>query len=157
MLEAARPRTAPAVPADRKSAVDSRVELYVRRVLQLENLEALEPEGLREDAQIELEELGAQLREQGFEATVAGLEESVHAHLQESAEQAFVAVLNVVLDHALDAVATLAIEEAVRRWARRRRRFRNQGGAKPVAYIYGPDGDVIGVVELPEPDTDPAE
>jgi hypothetical protein len=120
-------------------------------MIRLENLEALDPEGLREEAQVELEQLASELQAAGFEAGVAGLEESVHGHLQHSAEPSFVEALNLVLDHGLDAAATLAIEEVLRRWARRRRRFRDQDGARSCAYIWGPDGEILKVVELPEP------
>jgi hypothetical protein len=120
-------------------------------MIRLENLEAHEPEGLREEAQIELEQLANQLQAAGFEAELAGLEESVHGHLQHSAEQHVVEALNLVLDHGLDAAAALAIEEVLWRWARRRRRFRDQDGARPCAYIWGSDGEILKVVELPEP------
>jgi hypothetical protein len=64
-------------------------------------------------------------------------------------------MLNVVLDKAVDAAAMLAIEEGFRRWGRHRRRFRDRDGAKGNrAYLWGPDGEVLSVVELPEPEAE---
>jgi hypothetical protein len=115
-------------------------------------MESLEPPAVWEEAQEELEELAALLRSEGYETYVAGRDEPFHAHLQESAEQVAVEVLNVVFDHALDAAAVLAIERIVHRWAKRRRRFRDRDGARATAYIWGPDGEILHVVELPPPE-----
>jgi hypothetical protein len=80
-----------------------------------------------------------------------------HAKLQESAEHLFVDVLNVVLEHAesvsIDATL-LGIGAAIRRWARRRRQFRGGDGDRPTAVIWGPDGEIISEVELPDPADD---
>ncbi len=120
-------------------------------MIRLENSEALEPPGLRKEAQEDLERLAKLLRSRGVEVQVAGLDESIHARLQESAEQIAVDVLNVVLDHGVE-IAAGALAETIRQWAKRRRRFRDREGARATAVIWGPDGDVLSTVELPTPE-----
>jgi hypothetical protein len=120
--------------------------------IRLENMESLESPATFEAAHSELETLAAALRAEGLDAYVAGADEPFHAHLQESAEQAFVDVLNLVFEHAIDVTLMLAAERILRRWARRRRHFRDREGARATAYLWGPDGDIIKVIELPEPD-----
>jgi hypothetical protein len=126
-------------------------------VIRLENLEDLEPSGLREEAQGELEELASLLRAEGLEAYVAGTEESVQAHLQHSAEQVAVEVFNVVLEHGLDAALTLLLEEVIRRWAKRRRFFRNRDGARATVYFWDDKNEILKIIELPEPADDERE
>jgi hypothetical protein len=117
----------------------------------LENLEVEE----REEAQAELEGLAARLRHEGFEVRVAPIDGPFHAILQESAEQAAIDVLNVVLEkveaHAIDA-AVGAATAALLDWGRRRRCFRNKDQAQAMAVIWGPDGEPIRHVSLPAPE-----
>ncbi len=120
-------------------------------MIRLENREALEPPGLRKEAQEDLERLARLLRSQGVEVRVAGLDESIHARLQESAEQIAVDVLNVVLDHGVE-IAAGAHAETIRQWSKRRRRFRDRDGARATAVIWGPDCAVLSTVELPTPE-----
>ena len=122
-------------------------------MIRLENSEALDPPELREEAQEDLERLADLLRGKGFDVYVAGLDESIHARLEHSAEQIAIDVLNIVLEHGVE-VAVGALAEAIRQWARRRRRFRNRDGARATVAIWGPDGDVISTVELPVPEAD---
>ncbi len=118
--------------------------------MRLENLE-LER---RQEAQAELAGLAKELEAEGFVVEVAPEDASALAKLQESAEPLYVDVLNVVLNHAeglaIDATL-LGIAHALRRWARQRSRFRGRDGAKPTALIWGPDGEILKEVELPEP------
>lgn len=120
--------------------------------IRLENLENLEPPGLSESAQGELEDLASQLEVAGIDAYAAPLGQSYSARLQESAEAVTSDVLNIVLDAAVEVALVGAIEEVVGRWARRRRRFRGSAGARPVAVIWGPDGRPLKEVTLPEPE-----
>jgi hypothetical protein len=120
-------------------------------VIRLENMESLEPAGLFEQAQAELEDLAAAMRADGLEVYVAGPDESVHSILQESADQVAVDVLNVVLEHALDETIALVIGLVIG-WARRRRCFRDRDGARATVCIWGPNYEVLKVVELPPPE-----
>jgi hypothetical protein len=115
-------------------------------------MESLEPPGLWEEAQVELEELATLMRAEGYRVYVAGRDEPYHAHLQESAEQVAVEVLNLVLDHGVNAAVGVALEEIIRRWAKRRRFFRDREGARATVYIWGPDDEILGTVELPAPE-----
>lgn len=117
----------------------------------LENLELED----REAAQVELEELADSLRGSGLTVEVAPLDGSFHAKLEESAEQVALDVLNVVLEHAEGAAidATLAaLFVGLRKWAKRRKHFRDKDDGKATVRIWGPDGDVLKDVRLPEPE-----
>jgi|GEM_PF-5657467 len=117
----------------------------------LENLELED----REAAQVELEALAETLRGSGLEVEVAPLDGSFHAMLQESAEQVAVDVLNVVLEHAegqaIDATL-VAVVVGLRKWAKRRKHFRDKEEGEATALIWGPDGRVIREVRLPKPE-----
>jgi len=115
-----------------------------------------DPPALWDAAQTELEELAELLRSEGLDTYVARRGEPFHAHVQESAQQAVVEVLNVVLEHGLDAAAGAVLQEAVRRWAKRRRLFRDREGAKAAVYIWGPNGEILKTIELPEPQVTPS-
>jgi hypothetical protein len=119
--------------------------------MRLENLELDD----RHEAQAELSGLAEDLEAEGFDVEVAPEDASVLAKLQESAEHVFVDVLNVVLNHAeglaLDATL-IGVAHALRRWARRRKHFRGREGAKPTALIWGPDGEILREIELPDAD-----
>lgn len=117
----------------------------------LENLELED----REAAQVELEGLAETLRGSGLTVEVAPLDGSFHAKLEESAEQVAVDVLNVVLEHAEGAAidATLAaVVVGLRKWAKRRKHFRDKEDGEATALIWGPDGRVIREVQLPKPE-----
>jgi hypothetical protein len=122
--------------------------------LVLENLESNQ----RAEAQAELDGLAASLRQSGFTVEVAPLDGPFHAKLEESAEQVFLDVLNVVIEETKrEAIGAAigAIIPALVQWARRRKHFRDQEHEKATAVIWGPDGREIRRVSLPEPeDTD---
>ena len=108
----------------------------------LENLELED----REAAQVELEELAGILREGGLTVEVAPLDAPFHAKLEESAEQVALDVLNVVLAHAEAAAidATIAaVILALRKWAKRRKHFRDKDAGKATARIWGPNEEVL--------------
>jgi hypothetical protein len=117
----------------------------------LENLELED----REAAQVELEALAETLRGSGLKVEVVPLDGSFHAMLQESAEQVAVDVLNVVLEHAegqaIDATL-VAVVVGLRKWAKRRKHFRDKEEGEATALIWGPDGRVIREVRLPKPE-----
>lgn len=116
----------------------------------LENLE-LEH---REKAQAELYELAQTLDEAGIDVAVAPLDGMFHAKLEESADQAFVDVLNIVLEevegHALEALIGTVIT-ALGKWAHSRKYFRDRKEGRAAAVIWGPDGQELRRVQLPEP------
>ncbi len=117
----------------------------------LENLEFDQ----RAQAQEELERLAESLRESGLSTEVAPLDGSFHVKLEESAEQVFLDVLNVVLEEVEDqAVGAIigAIIPVLAQWARRRRHFRDKEDGKATAVIWGPDGREIRRITLPEPE-----
>jgi len=105
--------------------------------LRLESLDIDDPD----EARAELGVLAEQLRAGGWNVEVAGPGEPTLSRFRESAEGAFVDVLNLVLDeaerHAVDAVLA-----AVFAWAVDRLRFRGREGARPVIVIYVGDEDV---------------
>jgi hypothetical protein len=115
--------------------------------LRLESLDIDHPA----EARAELEALAEQLRSGGWSVEVADPGEPTLSRFRESAEGAFVDVLNLVLDeaerHALDIVLA-----AIFAWAVDRVRFRGREGARPVVVIYLGDEDVR-EEPLPEPRT----
>lgn len=118
--------------------------------MRLENLEFDD----RQEAQAELADLERALEAEGFAVQIAAQDAPVREKLQKSAEQVFVGVLNVVLNHAeglaIDATL-LGAGHALKRWARQRKHFRGRAGAKPTALIWGPDGKILKEIELPDP------
>lgn len=117
----------------------------------LENLELED----REAAQVELEELAEILRSSGLTVKVAPLDAPFHAKLEESAEQVALDVLNVVLEHAEAAAidATLAaVVVGLRKWLKRRKHFRDREDGKATVRLWGPDGDALKDIRLPEPE-----
>lgn len=117
----------------------------------LENLELED----REAAQVELEELAEILRDSGLNVKVAPLDAPFHAKLEESAEQVALDVLNVVLEHAEGAAidATFAaLVVGLRKWSKRRKHFRDREDGKATVRLWGPDGDVLKDIRLPEPE-----
>ena len=105
--------------------------------MRLESLDIDHPE----EARAELDVLADQLRAGGWNVEVAGPGEPTLSRFRESAEGAFVDVLNLVLDeaerHAVDIVLA-----AIFAWAVDRMRFRGREGARPVVVIYVGDEDV---------------
>jgi len=120
-------------------------------LLVLENLEFDQ----RVEAQVELQELAESLRQIDFKVEVAPLDGSFHAKLEESADQVFLDVLNVVLEEvegqAIGAMIGVIIP-VLAKWARRRRHFRDKKEGKATAVIWGPDGREIRRITLPEPE-----
>ena len=114
-------------------------------------LETLDLDAL-EASRGELTELAAQLRAEGFSVEVAAAGESTRTRLSESAEHAFVAVLNLILDeterHAIDAAIAV-----VATWALGRINFRGREGAEPTVIVWINDDDVRDV-RLPDPRRD---
>jgi hypothetical protein len=113
--------------------------------LRLESLDIDHPA----EARTELDVLAEQLRSGGWNVEVAGPGEPTLSRFRESAEGAFVDVLNLVLDeaerHALDVVLA-----AIFAWAIDRMRFRGREGARPVVVIYV-GGEDVREEPLPEP------
>jgi hypothetical protein len=119
--------------------------------LVLENLESDQ----RAEAQVELDGLAESLRQSGFTVEVAPLDGSFHVKIEESAEQVFLDVLNVVIEETKSEVVGAAIGAIIPtlvQWARRRKHFRDKEQGKATAVIWGPDGREIRRVSLPEPE-----
>jgi hypothetical protein len=116
--------------------------------VRLESLDLDQPEASRE----ELIPLADALREQGLTVEIGAGGESTKTRLLESAQRAFVDLLNVVLDeaerHAIDVVIT-----AVTTWALHRIHFRGREGAQPVVVIWI-GGEDVRTVPLPDPKRD---
>jgi hypothetical protein len=112
--------------------------------MRLESLDLDEPDASRD----ELIGLADLLREEGFTVDVAARGDTTWTKMRESAERAFVDVLNVVLDeterNAIDVVIA-----AVTTWALQRLHFRGRGSARPVVAIWVGQEDVR---EFPLPD-----
>jgi hypothetical protein len=116
--------------------------------MRLESLDLEQPEASRE----ELVALAGRLRAEGFTVEIADRGESTQSRMLESAEHAFIDLLNVVLDegerHAIEVVIT-----AVTTWAPHRLHFRGREKAQPVVVIWVGDEDVR-TVPLPDPKRD---
>jgi hypothetical protein len=112
--------------------------------MRLESLDLDETDASRE----ELSGLADLLRREGFTVEVAGRGDTTWTRMRESADRAFVDVLNVVLDeterHAIDVVIS-----GVTAWALQRLHFRGRGNARPVVVIWVGHEDVR---EFPLPD-----
>lgn len=106
-----------------------------------------------EEGQEELEHLAQGLRQAGYEVEVAPFDGPVRVILEKSAEGTALDVLNVVLNevetHAMDAVVG-GVVSALMEWGRRRRRFGARSERQAMAVIWGPNGEVIRRVPLPE-------
>ena len=101
-----------------------------------------------------LEELRDQLQSAGLDATVGAPEEPRRVRLRKSLEPGpAVDVLLLVLEDVREGLVGAAVV-AVLAWAKGRRPFRRRNGAKPVAVIWGPNGEVLREVELPAREDD---
>jgi hypothetical protein len=116
--------------------------------MRLESLDLDEPDASRD----ELTGLADLLRDEGLMVDVAARGDTTWTRMRESAERAFVDVLNVVLDeterHAIDVVIA-----AVTTWALQRLHFRGRERARPVVVIWVGQEDVR-EVPLPDPKRD---
>jgi len=116
--------------------------------MRLESLDLDEPDASRD----ELTRLADLLRDEGLTVDIAARGDTTWTRMRESAERAFVDVLNVVLDeaerHAIDVVIA-----AVTTWALQRLHFRGRGSARPVVVIWVGHEDV-GEFPLPDPKRD---
>jgi hypothetical protein len=111
-------------------------------------LENLDPTD-RDAAQGELEQLADVLRADGLNVEAAPLDGPLHADIREGAGRVALDVLNVVL--AAGEIARIAeAVEALLRWARRRRHFRDDDEGEAYAVIWGPNYEVLKRVRLPE-------
>ena len=112
--------------------------------MRLESLDLDEPDASRN----ELTRLADLLRDEGLTVDIAARGDTTWTRMRESAERAFVDVLNVGLDeaerHAIDVVIA-----AVTTWALQRLHFRGRGSARPVVVIWVGHEDVR---EFPLPD-----
>jgi hypothetical protein len=101
------------------------------------------------ESRSELDGLADRLRSDGWDVEVAAVGDTTWSRMRESAEHAFVHVLNVVLDETeRDAIEAVVV--AVMSWAAQRLWFRGRHGAQPTVIIWV-DSDIIR--ELPLPDT----
>jgi len=118
------------------------------------HLENLGTEG-NDGGQQELEQLGEDLRQAGYEVEVAPFGSPVRVILGKSAERTALDVLNVVLNEAearaIDAVVGGVIS-VLMDWGRRRRRFRalSSEETEATAVLWGPNGEVLRRVPLPK-------
>jgi hypothetical protein len=97
-----------------------------------------------------LEDLRGQLNSAGLDTTVGDPEEPRRVRLRKSVEPGpVVDVLLVVLEDVREGLIGAAAV-AVIAWAKRRGPFRRRNGARPVAVIWGPNGEVLREVELPD-------
>ncbi|MHB8659324.1 MAG: hypothetical protein ACYC91_15495 [Solirubrobacteraceae bacterium] len=116
--------------------------------MRLKSLDLDQPDASRD----ELIALADLLRAAGLTVEIAARGESTRTRMRESADRAFVDILNVVLDeserHGIDVVIT-----AVTTWAVQRLHFRRRSNARPVLVIWVGDEDVR-TVPLPDPKRD---
>jgi hypothetical protein len=117
--------------------------------MRLENLRTSDDRSAQED----LEELAQDLRRAGYEVEIASFGSPVRVIIKKSAENAALDVLNVVLNevesHAVDAVVG-GVASSLVGWARRRRHFGARSKQKATAVIWGPNGEVLRRVQLPD-------
>lgn len=117
--------------------------------MRLENLRTSDDRSAQED----LETLAQDLQRAGYGVEIAPFGSPVRVILEKSAENAALDVLNVVLNevesHAIDAVVG-GVASTLVGWARRRRHFGARSEQKATAVIWGPNGEVLRRVQLPD-------